>query len=190
MRSPIFFAILTATTLGLGAGSAKAQSAGSERALVESFYVLYLGRAADPVGLNDQVRALCEGTPASVVEASVLASPEHYHRNGSTPEGFVIGLYGDVLGATPTATDLGVWSQRTVLSGRSAVASQILALRTVAVAPVIVYTAPPIVVTPPPVTVVTPPYRVVTPVYVPTPVYHHHHYYPYSAPGVAIRVRF
>ena len=186
MRSPSLFAILTATTLGIGAGSANAQSPGSERALVDSFYVRYLGRSADPVGLNDQVRALCEGTPPSVVEASILASPEYYHRHGSTPEGFVIGLYRDVLGTPPTATDLNVMVQRTIATGRNAVATQVLALRPVM--PVTVYSSPPVVVTPVPV-VVTPSVRVITPVYVPPPVYpHHHHYHP--APGVSVRLRF
>src|SRR5438270_10531719 len=120
MRSRILTAILTATVLGLGAGSAKAQGVSSERAVVEGFYVRYLGRVADPLGLNDQVRALCDGTPASVVEASILASPEYYHRNGGTPEGYVIGLFRDVLGTAPTGTDLSILTQRTIATGRNA----------------------------------------------------------------------
>ena len=187
MRSTVLSALIAAT-LGLGAGTANAQVVSSERAVVESFYVRYLGRVADPVGLSDQVRALCDGTPARVVEASILASPEYYHRNGSTPEGFVVGLYRDVLGTVPNAIDRSIMTQRTIATGRNAVATQVLALRPVPA--VTVYSPPPVVATPAPVVVAPAPVRVVTPVYVPAPVYRPHHYPYYPAPGVLIRVRF
>src|SRR5205807_9810010 len=135
--------------------------------------VRYLGRTADPIGLQDQLDALRQGTPPSVVEASILSGSEYYRRNGGTPEGFVIALYRDTLGTSPTPSEVAAWSQRAVLSGRNAVAAQVLAMRP-AVAPVTVYSLPPPVVVSPPVTVVTPIYR---PVYVPA--YHHHHHYPY-----------
>ena len=141
----------------------------------------YLGRPADPIGLGDQIEALRQGTTPSVVETSILSGSEYYHRNGSTPEGFVIALYRDVLGASPNGTDVAVLSQRAIVSGRNAVATQVLNMRPTYIAPVTAYSVPPtVVVQPAPITVVrtVPAYRV----YVPPPVY-------YYSPGISVRLR-
>jgi hypothetical protein len=179
MRTFITLAVLTAATFGVATSTAKAQPA-TDRSLVESWYVHYLGRTADPIGFSDQIEALRQGTPPSVVEASILSSPEYYRRNGNTPEGFVIALHRDVLGASPTSTDVAVLSQRAIVSGRNVVATQVLQMRTAFVAPVTAYTVPATVVVPAPVTVVrtVPAYRV----YVAPPVYY--------SPGISVRLRF
>jgi hypothetical protein len=180
MRNWITVAILTAATLGVGTGTAHAQygSYGTYRGLVESWYLRYLGRPADPVGMHDQIHALRDGVPPSAIEASILAGSEYYLRNGGTPQGYVIGLYRDVLNATPGPVDLNTWTQATIVSGRSAVAAQILQQRGGAVT---TYTPPPTVVVPPPTVVAPPvvvqptlpPVTVVTPrVYVPGRVYY------------------
>jgi hypothetical protein len=179
MRTWITLAVLTAATFGFVTGTAKAQP-GSDRSLVESWYIRYLGRPADPIGLGDQIEALRQGTTPSVVEASILSGSEYYHRNGSTPEGFVIALYRDVLSASPNGTDVAVLSQRAIVSGRNAVATQVLNMRPTYIAPVTAYSLPPTVVQPAPITVVrtVPAYRV----NVPPPVY-------YYSPGFSVRLR-
>jgi hypothetical protein len=180
MRTWITLAVLTAATFGFVTDTAKAQP-GSDRSLVESWYLRYLGRPADPIGLGDQIEALRQGTTPSVVEASILSGSEYYHRNGGTPEGFVIALYRDVLSASPNSTDVAVLSQRAIVSGRNAVATQVLNMRPTYVAPVTAYSLPPtVVVQPAPITVVrtVPAYRV----YVPPPVY-------YYSPGISVRLR-
>jgi hypothetical protein len=76
--------------------------------LVESYYQRYLGRAADPGGLQGWVSVL-----GSVnVEAGILGSAEYYSRHGGTPAGFVTGLYVEVLGRQPAAAEVQVWLNR------------------------------------------------------------------------------
>src|SRR5437764_1277321 len=91
MRAFITCAILTVATLTVNAVPASAQTIDAAK-LVDTWYVRYLGHCADPVGLSDHLRAIGHGTPLEVVEASILASPEYYARNGNTPEGYVAAL--------------------------------------------------------------------------------------------------
>ncbi len=77
---------------------------------VDAWYARYLGRAAEPFGMQGHVTALCQGTPALVVEAAILASQEYYHRNDCNDATFVAALYRDVLGvnANPQQIHQGV----------------------------------------------------------------------------------
>jgi hypothetical protein len=117
-------AIITAVVLAGGARSARAQFDG--QALVEGWYRRYLGRNADPIGIHDHVQALQRGTPPVLVEAAILSSPEYYRRNGGTPEGFVLGLFRDVLGRPPTPSEMNLWMNRTLSDSRSNVAVRFL----------------------------------------------------------------
>jgi hypothetical protein len=74
--------------------------------LVQSFYQRYLGRQAEPSGLQYWVTVLHQGqTPANVL-ASILGGDEYYLKRGSTPQGFVRGLYKDVLGRDPRPEEM------------------------------------------------------------------------------------
>src|SRR5262249_50339398 len=163
MRAFMTCAMLTVVTLTATAVPAQAQVIDTA-SLVDSWYVRYLGRHADPVGLSSEVRAISRGTPLDVAEAAILASPEYYVRNGNTPEGYVAALYRDVLGRRAGSHEFAHQVNHVLRDGRTAVALRVLAERN---PPVVVVTrAAPVVVEP---AVVVPAYR---PVYVaPRPVF-------------------
>jgi hypothetical protein len=74
--------------------------------LVQSFYQRFLGRQAELSGLQYWVVVLHQGQPPANVLASILGGEEYYLRRGSTPQGFVRGLYKDLLGREPTFAEL------------------------------------------------------------------------------------
>jgi Domain of unknown function (DUF4214) len=120
--------LLAATVAGLlflTAGTARAQDPAQ---LVQSWYEKYLGREADPGGLAVWTQQLETLGPAQA-EAGVLASDEYYARHGSSPVGFVEGLYADVLGRTPSADEVDNWVSRLMVDGgnRAQLAQEFLA---------------------------------------------------------------
>lgn len=197
-----FLTALTVTGLTFGlAGNASAQAPCAYTKLVDSWYHRYLGRHVDPIGIHDHVGALRRGNPVDFVEASILGSNEYYHRNGCTPEGYILALYRDVAGVSPAPGDLNHWVRR-LYGSRS---PHLLALRFLqenrfeAVAP------PPVFVDPdpgffPPGPVVFPsspgfgprpvlvPRTILVPrpIAVPEPIY----FPSYPRPGVSIHLRF
>lgn len=102
MRHTISFVI---AALGLNGSVAWANQ---EAALVQGWYQQYLHRDAEPCGLNNWVSIMrCKGPEA--VQTGILASDEYYHTHGCSPEGFVAGLYVDVLGRMPCASEIQGW---------------------------------------------------------------------------------
>jgi hypothetical protein len=106
------FAALAAAlvTVGIFASDAHAQTAyrqpqNADVQLVDSWYRHYLGRPVDDVGLQAWLPELAIGHP----EAGILGSPEYYNRHGGSPQGFVAGLYVDVLGRQPSANEVQNW---------------------------------------------------------------------------------
>ena len=89
--------LMTVVLIAAAAPMAQAQDQFHARQ-VDAWYARYLGRVAEPFGMQGHVTALCQGTPALVVEATILASPEYFDRNGCNDIGFVAALYRDVLG--------------------------------------------------------------------------------------------
>jgi hypothetical protein len=77
--------------------------------LLVSDYAQFLHRAPDAVGLNNLLSQLQQGQGEGVVEAEFLASNEYILDHGNTPVGFVLGLYQDLLGRTPTLNELNFW---------------------------------------------------------------------------------
>jgi hypothetical protein len=114
MRYGVMAAALA--SLGLGTMPARAQPCPEAR-LVQNWYLQYLQRPADECGLNNWVRQLRCGKPPECVEAAILGSEEYHRLHGCTPEGFVLGLYADVLGRAPCERDLGFWVGRLSRSG-------------------------------------------------------------------------
>jgi hypothetical protein len=152
---------------------------------VETWYQRYLGRAAEPFGLYGHTEAMCQGTPAIVVEATILASPEYFDRNGCNDPAFVAALYRDVLGAQAAPQQLHQDVHHLQRMGnREAFTLEFLqtrrALYQAPVAPV-VQTYRPVYVAPAPV---------VRPVVVPAPVYRPAYAYPrpYGPYGTGVTV--
>jgi hypothetical protein len=73
--------------------------------LVDSWYRHYLGRPVDQTGLQTWLPQLAAGNP----QAGILGSIEYYNRQGGTPQGFITGLYGDVLSRQPDANEVQGW---------------------------------------------------------------------------------
>jgi hypothetical protein len=97
-----------AVLLGLGPAAEAAQAC-DPVTLVNSWYVRYLGRQAEPCGLNGWVGQLNCGVPPVVVQASILASDEYFQRRGCCPQGIVEGFFLDVLGRPPCVHELNQW---------------------------------------------------------------------------------
>jgi hypothetical protein len=121
--------LLAATVAGLlflTTGSARAQVYDPAQQ-VESWYERYLGRQADPGGLALWEQQLGTLGPLQT-QAGMLASSEYYARHGNTPEGFIEGLYADVLGRTANQDEMANWLNRLMVDGgnRAQVAQEFL----------------------------------------------------------------
>jgi hypothetical protein len=95
------------------------QGGGSLRALVESWYQIYLRRPADPAGLTDYVNRLRRGAGQLEVQASILGSEEYFRLHGSRPRAWVAGLYADVLDRSPSPREVQNWIQSLNRNGGS-----------------------------------------------------------------------
>jgi len=78
---------------------------------VRSWYLRYLGREPDPTGYQGYARQLTF-RPANDILAEILGSPEYLQRHGGTLDGFVIGLYNEVLQRQPRPDEVNVWLDR------------------------------------------------------------------------------
>ena len=144
--------LLAATVAALlipSPGSAQAQYYDPAQ-LVQSWYARYLGRQADPSGLSIWVQQVRSFGPVQA-QAGILGSDEYYARHGYRPEGFVHGLYADVLGRTASRRESHSWVSRLTVDGgnRTQLAQEFLAAAQPALAPQPLAPAP--VYGPPPV---------------------------------------
>jgi hypothetical protein len=98
------------------------------RALVESWYQLFLHRPADPDGLRDYVGRLRRGIAPEDVQAGFLGSEEYYRLQGSRPRRWVAALYADVLDRSPTPREINGWIETLARNGgsREATAAEFL----------------------------------------------------------------
>jgi trimeric autotransporter adhesin len=76
---------------------------------VDALYLHYLNRAADPSGQAFWVSSLQHGGTLEQVAEGLVSSPEYFSAHGSTNQGYVLGLYQDVLNRTPTAGEVNEW---------------------------------------------------------------------------------
>lgn len=76
---------------------------------VASWYSRYLRRQVDTVGLRTHVAAYNQTGPESAL-AGILGSQEYYRIWGNTPNGFVQGLYQDVLRRPAQPSEIATWS--------------------------------------------------------------------------------
>jgi hypothetical protein len=104
-------AILTTAALvaGLGLLPGQMSAACPEINLVQGWYAQYLHRPADPLGLDVWGGQLRGGTDPDCVLGQILGSDEYYCLHGRCPEGFIAGLYQDLLGQQPSAEQMNSW---------------------------------------------------------------------------------
>lgn len=94
--------------------------------LITEAYRIYLGRTPEPTGLSSWLDAMRRGLQVQHMEAGFLASDEYFAAAGGTAEGWIAGLYGDVLGRTPSAAEVTGWSAVLPRVGRYTVAAGFL----------------------------------------------------------------
>jgi len=82
--------------------------ANQEAALVQAWYQQYLHRDADPGGFHAWVSVLRFQGPVAV-QTGILGSEEYYIAHGYSPEGFVAGLYADILGRAAGPEEIQGW---------------------------------------------------------------------------------
>jgi hypothetical protein len=68
---------------------------------LDQLYERFLGREVDPAGLAAWSGQIAAGATWTDVEAGILGSDEYYTREGGNVEGFVSGLYVDLLNRAP-----------------------------------------------------------------------------------------
>src|SRR5262249_48590028 len=65
--------------------------------VVQNLYQSFLGRAAVTEGLSVFTAFLANGGTIEQAKAQIIGSPEYFQKNGGTNDGFLNGLYHDVL---------------------------------------------------------------------------------------------
>jgi hypothetical protein len=77
---------------------------------VTQAYLKYLGRMPDAAGLQSWTSAMHNaGLSDEQLEASFIGSPEYIQKHGGTYEGWVRGLYHDLLGRAPSDLEVFNW---------------------------------------------------------------------------------
>ena len=97
--------------------------------LVNEWFNAYLGRQPQAQEAARLVLQLRNGTSAEVIQANILASPEYYRLNGNTPQGFIAGLFRDVLNRPATNAEVAANLARVNGNGRAAFALELLNAR-------------------------------------------------------------
>ena len=86
--------------------------------LIGATYQDYLDRAPEPAGLAFWLAQMRAGWQIEDVQAGFISSDEFYARHGSTPHGWVTGLYQTVLHRAPADAEVQWWLSR-MASGMS-----------------------------------------------------------------------
>ena len=76
---------------------------------ISAAYQFFLGRNADPAGLQNATNALQSGASYDQIVASLLGSQEYFANHGSTNAGFIQGLYQDLLDRSPNSSEVAGW---------------------------------------------------------------------------------
>src|SRR5262249_47146872 len=77
--------------------------------IVAAAYHRYLGRAPDGPGLTGWVTLMEHGFSDERLEAYFLGSVEYISHHGGTPQGWITGMYQDLLQRTPSAAEVDAW---------------------------------------------------------------------------------
>jgi hypothetical protein len=72
-------------------------------------YSRYLDRAPDATGESHWLNVLEQGGTLEQVAEGMVSSSEYFQDHGSTNQGYVLGLYSQVLGRAPSTSELNGW---------------------------------------------------------------------------------
>jgi hypothetical protein len=79
--------------------------------LIESYFQRFLRRPASSSEINYWVGLLASGSTDEQVIAHLLASNEYYvNQAGGTNNGFIAGVYRDLLGRNPDSAEISYWT--------------------------------------------------------------------------------
>jgi hypothetical protein len=78
---------------------------------ITAAYEKYLGREPEPAGLNGWLQNMKNGLSDEQLEAGFIGSPEYIANHGGQGAGWVIGMYHDLLGRTPSQAEVAGWVQ-------------------------------------------------------------------------------
>lgn len=92
---------------------------------IDSWYHRYLRRAVDPTGMQAHVQAYRRGGPESAL-AGLLGSAEYSRHWGNSAQGFVTGLYRDVLHREPHPGEVDGWARQLNRLSRTQLALEFL----------------------------------------------------------------
>ena len=76
---------------------------------IDALYERYLNRAADATGLQNYLGLLLAGGTLEQVAEGLVSSQEYFQDHGSTNQGYVNGLYHDVLGRAGSPAEVNAW---------------------------------------------------------------------------------
>jgi len=76
---------------------------------VVALYSRYLNRAPDSTGEQYWLNVLLQGGTLEQVAEGMVSSQEYFQDHGSTNQGYVTGLYNQVLGRSPSTSELNTW---------------------------------------------------------------------------------
>ncbi len=101
-------------------------SAEYNQGVVTQIFQQFLHRAPDAASLPGFVAALQSGVPVQTIQALVINSAEYWTEHGATADGFVQGLYTDLLGRAPVGGEAGSWVNAVAAGNKMLVISGIL----------------------------------------------------------------
>ncbi len=120
-----FIAALLGALLVTTPGAAHPEYVPDNTALVDGWYVRYLGRNAE-LGASGWVNTLNAGNSPASVLAGIVGSDEYYQRAGNTPAGFVATAFRAMTGRSPTLGEQRFWVDRLYRSNATDVAYEML----------------------------------------------------------------
>jgi len=95
--------------------------------LVNDWVLIYLGRKPTEKEHALLMQRLRTGTNPITVQSSILSSDEYFKKNGSNTQGFINGLFKDILGRKATPAEILQLSAKANGAGRARFAADFLA---------------------------------------------------------------
>jgi hypothetical protein len=86
-----------------------AKSPERQSIVVTQDYLMFLGRTPERMAVTFWVNQLATGMNRADVESRIIGSDEFFLRQGGTNTTFVIAVYQDVLGRTPSMNEINFW---------------------------------------------------------------------------------
>jgi hypothetical protein len=74
--------------------------------IINEWYQLYLGRKPSEKEHAQMMQKVRVGTGAIAIQANIIGSDEYYKKHGSSTQGFLNAVFGDVVGRKPTAAEV------------------------------------------------------------------------------------